>query len=131
MSPAFPKRADNIRESSFKVTNTSKNTVLADKAEVADTFLKRLIGLLRRKSLSQGEALILIPSNSIHSFFMRFSIDVLFLDKSGRVVKTIVFLSPWRLTKVYFKAHLTIELPVGTIERTSTQEGDTVSILKN
>lgn len=129
MNPALPKRTDNIRESRLKVTNTSKNTVLADKAEVADTFLKRLIGLLRRKSLSQGEALILIPSNSIHSFFMRFSIDVLFLDKSGRVIKALVSLRPWRLTKVYFKAHLTIELPAGTIEKTSTQEGDTVTIL--
>jgi uncharacterized membrane protein (UPF0127 family) len=131
MNPILPKRIDNIRQGTIKVTNTSKNTVLADKAEVADTFLRRLIGLLGHRSLSRGEALILMPSNSIHSLFMRFSIDVLFLDKSNRVIKMLKPLSPWRLTKVYFKTHLTIELPVGTIERTSTQEGDIINILKN
>ena len=77
----------------MKIINISKNTILADKAEMADTFFKRLIGLLNRKSLGKGEALILSPANCIHSFFMRFSIDVLFLDKSNKVVASLPYLN--------------------------------------
>jgi uncharacterized membrane protein (UPF0127 family) len=131
MTPHFFKKDEHKRTQKcwVKVINTSKNTVLADKAKVADTFLKRLIGLLSRSFLNKGEALILNPSNSIHSFFMHFTIDVLFLDKNNRVVKAIASLKPWRLTKIYFNAALTIELPVGTIQLTSTREGDTISLI--
>ena len=69
-----------------RVVNTSKSTVLADKAEIANSFVKRLVGLLNRKSLGQGEALILSPSNSIHSFFMHFTFDAVFVDKNNKVI---------------------------------------------
>lgn len=113
----------------MKVVNITRDALLADKASLASTFLKRLIGLLNRSSLNKGEALILQPSNSIHSFFMRFSIDVIFLDKHKRVIKTISPFEPYHLTKVYFNAVFTIELPVGIIETTATKEGDIISIV--
>ncbi|MBU0549724.1 MAG: DUF192 domain-containing protein, partial [Candidatus Omnitrophica bacterium] len=63
----------------MRITNPKNNTVLADKARIANTFITRLIGLLNRKALDKGEALVLSPSNCIHSLFMRFTFDALFL----------------------------------------------------
>ena len=112
----------------MKIVNISKDTILADKAELADTFFKRLIGLLNRKSLDKGEALILSPSNCIHSFFMRFSIDVLFLDQSGKVTTTLSSFRSFRVSPIYFNSFLTIELPETTLKLTNTQPGDTIQI---
>jgi len=110
----------------MRVVNISKDTLLADKAKMADTFFSRLVGLLNRNSLRKGEALILRPSNCIHSFFMRFRIDVIFLDKAGRVVKALPSFKPFRLSCIYFHSVTVIELPEGTIQLTSTQTGDTI-----
>lgn len=112
----------------MKIINISKNITLADNAQAANTFLKRLIGLLNRKSLRQGEALILAPSNCIHSLFMRFTIDALFLDKNGRVVGLLPSFKPFRLSPIYFNANTTIELPEGALQLTQTQPGDTIQI---
>jgi len=113
----------------MKVTNSSKNTILADKAKVAEGFFARLIGLLNRKSLNQGEALVLSPSNSIHSFFMRFTIDAIFLDKAAKVIAALPSFKPFRLSGVYFNSHTVIELPADTIRITRTEPGDTIQIL--
>lgn len=112
----------------MKIINISKGTVLADNAVVADRPLSRIIGLLNRSKLKAGEGLILKPCNSIHTVFMRFTIDALFVDKNNRIIKAIPHLGPFRFTHPYFNAALTIELPCGTIESTSTQEGDTLKM---
>jgi len=95
---------------------------------VANTFLKRLIGLLNRKYLNKGEALILRPANCIHSLFMRFSIDLLFLDQSGKVIAVFPSFKPFRFTPSYFQSISVIELPEATIQMTNTQPGDTIQI---
>lgn len=110
------------------IINKTKNVTLAKEAVLANTLFTRLKGLLGRKSLSPDQALILDPCNSIHTFFMRFSIDVLFVNKQNKVVKTILEIKPFRLSSVYFNAHFAIELPSGAIQQTSTQEGDLLSI---
>ena len=112
----------------MKVVNISKNTVLADKADIANSFIKRVIGLLNRRGLSQGEALILDPSNSIHSFFMRFTFDAVFVDKKSKVVGVIPCFKPFRLSPLYVTSRLTIELPENTIKSTHTQVGDLLEI---
>jgi len=112
----------------MQVINIGKNTVLADNAELADTFLKRLIGLLNRKSLNKGEALILNPSNCIHSFFMRFTIDVIFLDKTGKVISVLPSFKPFCLSSIYFNSRTTVELPENTLKLTQTQPGDIIKI---
>lgn len=112
----------------MKIINLTRNTILADTAKMADTFSTRLIGLLNRNSLANGEALILVPSNSIHSFFMRFTIDVIFLDKSGRVIKTLPSFRPFRISPVYFNSHSVIELPENSLKSSQTQPGDIVKI---
>lgn len=113
----------------MKVINISKNSILADKAAYASTFLSRLIGLLNRKSLSKGDALILAPSNCIHSFFMRFTIDVVFLNKEGRVINVLPSFKPFRFSPFYFGASVTIELPEGVIKPSQTQPGDIINIV--
>jgi len=112
----------------MKIINISKNTILADQALIADSFLKRLVGLLNRKSLNPQEALVLAPSNCIHSLFMRFTIDALFLDKAGKVVGSLSSFRPFRFSPLFFKSYLTIELPESTIKRSQTQLGDLVKI---
>jgi len=112
----------------MKVINLKNNALLADKALLADNFCSRLIGLLNRQSLGAGEALILKPACSIHTLFMRFSIDVLFLDKTGKVIAALPSLKPFRLSPLYFQSISVIELPETTIRLTNTQPGDTIQI---
>ena len=111
----------------MKILNQTKNTFLAIDATMADTPLKRMKGLLGRERLEEGQALILKPSNSIHCFFMRFTIDALFLDKENKVIAAVT-LPPWHLSRIYFRAILVIELPEGAIRKTSTQKGDIISL---
>jgi len=108
----------------LKITNRSKNTLLVLNASLAGSFFTRMFGLLGRESLKQDEALVLKPCNSIHTFFMRFPIDVIFLDKNNRVVKTLPAFKPFRLSAVYFNAHSVIELPIGVIQSSHTSYGD-------
>ena len=102
--------------------------MLADAAEIASSLFPRMKGLLGRSALPKGQALVIASCNCVHTFFMRFPIDLIFLDKSNRAVKVIHSLKPFRITPAYLKAVLTIELPPGTLASTSTQEGDIISI---
>ena len=108
----------------MNIINQTKGTVLAAEAVSAVTPIARIKGLLGKKELGRDQALILRPCNSIHTVFMRFAIDVLFVDKGNRVIKAIANLVPYRLTSVYFKAAYTVELPAGSIASTNTSEGD-------
>lgn len=112
----------------MKIINLTQNTLLASEAKVADSLFKRLKGLLGKRELLKGEALILKPCNSIHTFFMRFPIDVLFVSKDNRVIKAILRLKPFRLTCIYCNATFAIELPAGIIQSTSTHQDDLLLI---
>jgi uncharacterized protein len=112
----------------MRIINLTKNTLLADEAKMANTFFTRLVGLLNRNALRKGEALILTPSNCIHSFFMRFTIDVIFLDKTGKIIKTLPSFKPFRLSPIYFNSHSVIELPENTLKFSQTQPGDNIKI---
>jgi uncharacterized protein len=112
----------------MKINNLTKKTILAQEARLADKLWARMKGLLGEQKLLPGQGLVLKPCNSIHTFFMNFSIDVLFLDKADRVVKMFSVLKPFRLTSVYFSAHLAIELPAGVIQATGTSLGDIVQL---
>lgn len=106
--------------------NRSKNTELARRALVASTALARMKGLLGRRSLASGEGLVILRCNSIHTFFMRFPIDAVFVDGAHRVVKLLTNLPAFRISGIYFSARLCIELPAGTIAKTATAPGDEV-----
>ncbi len=112
----------------MKVLNTTKGTLLADKAIFAEILWKRLVGLLGRKGLGRGEALVIRPCSGIHTFFMRFPIDAIFLDKASKVVKTIQDMRPFRLSGWVFGTREVIELPSGTISASHTEVDDVIEI---
>ena len=108
----------------FCVSNPARQSVLGDRIGVADTTLTRFVGLMGRRSLATGHGLLINPSNGVHTFWMRFSIDVLFLDREHRVLSAYGNLRPFRVTAINWKASTTLELPAGTIAATNTQVGD-------
>lgn len=112
----------------MEIINKTKNTLLAKDIVIADTPFKRLKGLLGKKEFREGHALILKPCNSIHTFFLRFAIDVIFVDKQSKVIEAISCLKPFRLTRIYWLSLLAIELPAGIIQSTLICKGDTLQI---
>src|SRR5438874_11681286 len=112
----------------MNIVNLTRQSTLADKAERADTFWSRGRGLMFTPPLPAGGGLVIEPCSSIHMFFMRYPLDILFLDKQGKVVFMYRGIKPWRLGRVVRGARLAIELPEGTIAESGTQVGDTVSI---
>lgn len=115
----------------MRIVNVSKGVVLAEQATIADTFLKRAKGLLGKKELNPGVAMVIKPCNSIHTFFMRFPIDVLFVDKENKVVKVFSVVKPFRISAVYFSAYYVVELPAGVVGSSLTCAGDIISVSAN
>jgi uncharacterized protein len=111
-----------------RITNQTRSSVLATEAELAESFLARGLGLMGRRSLPEGGGLILYPSNNIHMFFMRFPIDVLFVDREDRIVALRHTFKPWRPLAAALSARYTIELPAGILAATQTQVGDMLQI---
>jgi hypothetical protein len=109
----------------LQVTNPARSTVLATRLEVADSGPKRNKGLLGRERLDSGEGLWIVPCESVHTFFMRFPIDLVYLDRKNRIKKVRSTVGPWRLSAC-LSAHSVLELPAGTIRNTQTQPGDTL-----
>jgi uncharacterized protein len=109
------------------LVNTTKKTILSDRCHFANTVLKRMVGLLNRRKFAEGEGLLFDRCYGIHTFGMRFPIDVLFLDKDLHVIRTVKALPPYR-TSVVRKAVYVLELPVGALENTHTEEGDQIQI---
>ena len=106
--------------------NRTRGCVLAERTERASSARERMKGLLGRDGLPRGQALLIDPCDSIHTFFMRFAIDVLFLDKAGRVVRAIPRLRPWRATRIYLSAQSVLELWAGALDETGSQAGDVI-----
>src|SRR5262245_25569150 len=92
-------------------------------ATVADRPWTRMIGLLGRRRFEDGDGLVITPCDTIHTWFMRFPIDVLFVDENGIVVRAIEALAPFRLASGGPQARITIELPVGTLRRIAVPAG--------
>lgn len=107
----------------FRISNLTRQTVLADCAEIADKGPKRRKGLLGRKRLSPGEGLWILPCEAVHTFWMQFPIDLVYLDREHRIKKLISDVPPWRLSGC-FSAHSVLELASGTIRDTQTSPGD-------
>jgi uncharacterized membrane protein (UPF0127 family) len=111
----------------LNVTNTTRGTVLATACGLADNPWTRFVGLLGRAGLAPGEGLHIVPCKSVHCWFMRFPIDVVYVDRQGRVVKTVPALQPFRYSLGGRAAHSALELPSGTIAATGTAPGDSLS----
>jgi uncharacterized membrane protein (UPF0127 family) len=107
----------------MQVKNLTRNTVLATCLEVANTGSKRNKGLLGRERLSPGEGMWILPCAAVHTFWMHFSIDLIYLDRKNRIQKLSSGVPPWRLSACLW-AHSVIELPSGTICNTQTRAED-------
>ncbi len=107
--------------------NQTRQTVLAQSADVADTSAKRRTGLLKHERLEAGEGLWIVPCESVHTFFMKFPIDLVYLDKKRKVRKVRHAVPPWRLSAC-LTAHSILELPAGTVAESGTSVGDELAI---
>ena len=107
--------------------NTRSGCVVADRLLTAFDSASRRKGLLGRHALPQKSALLIAPCNAIHTFFMRFPIDVAFVAKDGRVVQVRPTLSAWRIAMA-LRAYAVIELPAGALASSDTVPGDVLSI---
>lgn len=115
-----------LRASTIRIVNTTRDRTLADNAELARSFWARGRGLMGRATLPESYALIIYPESSIHTFFMRLPIDVLFVDRDDRVIglrqamppnRPFAGVAPWR-------GRYVIEMPAGVITTTGTLVGD-------
>lgn len=111
-----------------QVKDETRGTLIGDRVVVANTTLSRMFGLLPKKTLNAGEGLWITPSSGVHTFGMRFTIDVIGLDKHRRVIKLWPELVPFRITSVSMKLRSVVELPEGRIRDCGVQLGDTLSI---
>lgn len=110
----------------MRVVNRTKGQVLGTRVRKAQTFLRRLRGLLGTRGLDGGEGMWIAPCASVHSFGMAYPIDVLFLDAAGVVVAVVPSLTPNRVTRWFPGAVGALELPAGTLRSTGTEQGDRV-----
>lgn len=110
----------------MQVVNLTKGTVLADRAGLADNFGRRLAGLLKERGryLEAGKGLVIHPCNGVHTLFMRYPLDVAFVDREGRVVRQIPGLLPYRFSPMVTKAAAVVELPAGMLALSRTEVGD-------
>jgi uncharacterized membrane protein (UPF0127 family) len=109
------------------LVNVTKKTTVADRCRFANTVFKRMIGLLNRNGLAEGEGLLIDKCYGIHTIGMRFTIDVLFLDRDLRVIRAVAAIPPFRTCTVR-QAVYVLELPAGSIARTQTDAGDQIQM---
>jgi|HubBroStandDraft_5_1064220.scaffolds.fasta_scaffold70560_2 uncharacterized membrane protein (UPF0127 family) len=107
--------------------NVTRKTLLASRVEVAGTGAKRTKGLLGRKGMASGEALWIVPCEAVHTIGMKFSLDLVYLDREKRVRKVRRNVPPWRLSGC-LTAHSVLELAGGTVDESMAQPGDTIEL---
>lgn len=113
----------------MNLRNKTKATTIGSHIEVADTSLTRLFGLAGRRRLDAGCGLLIRPSSGIHTFGMRFAIDVVALTRDLHVLKVWQRLRPFRVTSVSLKIHNILEIGAGEISRCKIEVGDQLEIV--
>ena len=111
----------------YNIFNKSKGCLLVSEAQIADSFFLRLRGLMFRKNIAAKAALVFYHTSSIHTFFMRFSLDVVFLNKKMQVMRFYEGLKPGRVVFCFF-AYMAIELPPHGISRNNLEIGDILEL---
>jgi uncharacterized membrane protein (UPF0127 family) len=129
-SPSFLSVIVDAPDGRYALLREESGLVLATRVEPAFDSRSRRRGLLGRDTLEEDAALIIAPCSGIHTFFMRFSIDVVFVTRAGRVLKTSPLVPPWRM-RIAFGAFAVIEFPAGTIARSHTNVGDALRLARS
>ena len=112
------------------VYNKTRETFVATETILADSYLRRLIGLLGKTNrwAQVGRGLWIVPSSGVHTIGMLFPIDLIFLSKEKEVIHVEEYVRPFRISKVSLKAQSVLELPAHTIYRSGTRVGDRLEI---
>jgi uncharacterized protein len=109
-----------------RAMNRSRGTVLGECIRVAETALTGIIGLLGERELLPGDGLLIVPSQGVHTWGMRFPLDVVVLDGDWNVIAVRRNMRPFRITRVFWKAAAVLELPCGILNSTGTLLGDSI-----
>ena len=112
----------------FIARDLATGVILANRVTIASTRKQRAVGLLGRRSLEAGEGLLITPCHGVHTWFMRFSIDVLSMDADGIVVDAVSTLKPWRMRLPRPGARTVLELPAGTLLTEPSSIGHRIQI---
>jgi len=111
----------------IRLIHTRTGTTLASRIEIARNLFSRMRGLLGREALPAGGGMLIERCASIHTFFMRFPIDALFVDSQLTVVRTVRHLGPWRLAAA-LGASACVELPAGALDDADVRPGDVLAL---
>ncbi len=114
----------------MKIYDRATGQCLAERVLLANTFFTRLRGLMFRRRLAPTEALWLRPCNGVHTFWMLFAIDVIFLDRELRIVKLVENMRPFRVTRPHLAARSVLEMPAHTISRFVLKVGDRLEVVR-
>lgn len=114
---------------SVTIINRTRDSVLGSKVGVADRWWLRARGFLRRPEPGEGEGLLLSPCRAVHMVGMNFALDIVFIDRLGRVLAVYPNLAPGRRSGWHLRARYALELPVGSIAATGTAVGDSIAWL--
>ena len=123
MSTSIGTKADTV-----VVTGQDRRLVVAREVRIAKTHWSRFLGLMGRRRLGEGEGLLLIPGGSIHTLFMRFPIDAIFLDRDWKVRKVAANVRPYRLAFGGRGVGSVLEVPAGTAAAIGIEQGDTLLV---
>ena len=115
-------------DKNFIARDLETGVVVADRVTVASRRLERAVGLLGRNRLDAGEALWITPCHGVHTWFMRFTIDVLAMDANGVVVDVVPAMKPWRMRLPKPGATSVLELPAGTLVNAGMKVGHRIKI---
>ena len=118
-----------MRDASFQLCEDGTGRVVVARLELAKSLWKQTIGLLGRRQFPPDSGMWLEPCNSIHTIGMQFAIDVLFLDASGRLVRAVPHLKPWRICWPVWRARVVVEIPAGSIALRNIQPGNRYHII--
>ena len=116
------------KDSRLRLMNRTRDSEIASSIELADSGAKRSKGLLGRSGLEPGTGIWIVPCEAVHTFFMRFAIDLIYLDRGHRIRKLCNSVRPWRISGC-MRAHSVVELPAGALRLSEIQVGDLVEFL--
>lgn len=108
--------------------NVTRESIVAENVRVADNYFTRLMGLMGKPGLPAGHGLWIKPCSDIHSCFMRFEFDAIFVDKQHKVLHLVERMKPWRISKFVRGGHAVLELPAGAVAESGTQIGDLIEL---
>lgn len=106
---------------------TKENEVVLENVVIADRFFSRLKGLMGKNTMEDDEGLLIRPCNSIHTFFMKFNLDIAFIDKNFMVLEIYRDLAPNKLSKIYKKSKFVIESKTGSLNK--LKKGEQIQIV--